>query len=386
MGPPNQDIINYSAASTPPLTPLSRPHKDSIPTETDDTFSLTDRRTTELLEFPFRTTDYTLDKKNLLGSGLWSDVFLALPIIPKLSTAHSDIEIDVLGTLSPPLTPVKARNTSNSIPSIPQAYAIKLPAMTSAKAVIASEARILSHLSSFSSYSDHIVPFFGLDTRNGALIMSAMPNNLNAFVKNLNTLDATSRTARIVQEFPKLALNLVRGLEWLNTHNVIHADIKPDNILLTKSGMPVFADFSSSILTITSDELGASSTAPVGGGTWDYLCPSILTRDSSTARYPTPSTSTDLYSLAITLLFVVIGHSPLDSAGSNTFRRRDMVKQGTPLAFAFGGDKGNVAEQRCKDLSTTLGWDVVAWLQGGLRKSESRVGVREWRESLERRM
>ncbi|KAF2502290.1 kinase-like protein [Lophium mytilinum] len=377
-------MTDYDSASTPPVTPLSRARKDSIPTEIDEAFSLIGRRATKVLEFPFRTTEYTLDKKNLLGSGLWSDVYLALPVFPKPSAAHFDVEVEVLGIITPPLTPVKPRNTSTSIPSIPQAYAIKVPAMTSAKAVIASEARILSHLSSFSLDQDYIVPFFGLDTRNGALVMGAMTSNLDAFVKDLNALNTAARTARLAETFPKLALSLVRGLDWLDTHNVIHADIKPDNILLTESGIPVFADFSSSVLTIPSDDPDKGTTAPVGGGTWDYLCPSTLTRDSITSQYPAPSTSTDLYSLAITLLFVVIGHSPFDSAGSNMFLRREMIKQGTPLEFAFGGDKGGVAEQRCNDLSATLGWNVVAWLQGGLRKTERRERVRGWRESLER--
>jgi serine/threonine protein kinase len=393
MDTPKQNVVYNNGTQTPPLTPLTPARKVSTPGHADylqigtslDTFSLNSRRTTELLKFPSRTTDYILDKKNLLGSGLWSDVYFAPPTLPSLSTVEPDAKVRPSEAFTPPLTPVKPRSTSLSIPSVPQAYAIKVPAMTAAKAVIASEARILSYLSSFPTYSTYVVPFFGLDTRNGAIIMSAMKIALESFItKDLNTLNDTSRTTRLAAVFPTLALNLVRGLECLDAHDIVHADIKPANILLADDGTPVFADFSSSILTLPSADINARPAAPVGGGTWDFLCPSILTRDPATSHYPAPSTSTDVYSLAVTLLFVVIGHSPFDAAGSNVFRRRDMIKQGAPLAYAFGGDDGAAAEERCKDLSAALGWDVVAWLQMGLRKVDRRAGVQEWRGRLER--
>ena len=87
--------------------------------------------------------------------------------------------------MTPPITPVHSRNSSlgtNQFPVIPPLYAIKVPASTSAKKVLQAEARILSYLSRFPDADHHIVPFFGLDTRTGALVLKAMDETLESWI------------------------------------------------------------------------------------------------------------------------------------------------------------------------------------------------------------
>ncbi|OCK81389.1 hypothetical protein K432DRAFT_381341 [Lepidopterella palustris CBS 459.81] len=342
---------------------------------------------TDLREFPYGIIEYEIDKTKLLGTGLWSDVYFAAPSLPKATSTTSPTEVpyNTESILTPPLTPVKHRNSLSrssaaALPPIPCAYAIKVPTSRQAKAVFEAEARILSYLSSFPRAGDHIVPFFGLDTRNQAIIMGALPQTLETFVTTeLASLSEEGRTEKLASIFPPLALYLIRGLEWLTEKGCVHADIKPGNILLSDTVRPIYADFSSAIFLYEQP----TSQGPLGGGTWDFLCPSLLRSAASAAGRLTPSTKTDLYSLAIALLYVIIGGSPFDSAGSNAFRRREMAKSGNPLLWAFGGDEGWKSEKRIKELSKRVGWDVQQFLKMGLEKLEMRVEVGVWREELE---
>ena len=42
----------------------------------------------------------------------------------------------------------------------------------------------------------------------------------------------------------EIAALLLHAVAWLASHQVMHRDIKPDNVLLTDEGQPVLTDFS----------------------------------------------------------------------------------------------------------------------------------------------
>ena len=42
----------------------------------------------------------------------------------------------------------------------------------------------------------------------------------------------------------EIAALLLHALAWMASHNVMHRDVKPDNVLLTDEGAPVLTDFS----------------------------------------------------------------------------------------------------------------------------------------------
>lgn len=393
---------------TPPPTPTGTSHVKSGSASSDYLNSLsglrrgdsvksrsTSQRTvdkpgsTEIITFPYQSIDYEFrtdpkGRKKTIGEGAWSDVYLATPCLLK-TFEQSSLDVPMTG-MSPPLTPVHSRAPSlgsDNAPTIPPLYAIKVPAMTSAKKVLVAEAKILSYLSRFTNAQDHIVPFYGLDTRTGALVLKVMDGTLESWIANeLNSLSESLRAKKLAQAFPLLALSLIHSLEWMQDKDCIQADIKPSNILIDSpvSSTPkaVYTDFSSAIITKPSASID-SAASPLGAGTWDYLDPTLL-RSSDPAPL---STSTDLWSLAITLLYLVIGRSPYDAFKANKYQQRGMITSGSPLQCLGYDDVGIVNMKRIAALSKGLGFDVQAWFQMVLvREPARRAGLKEWCEAL----
>jgi hypothetical protein len=368
MGSQDPLMRKDSGIFTPPSTPTIPSHAKRNSASSDIATSLASLRhgdstssrnsrtslassaqpgSTEPIIFPHQSADYEFltdseGRKTPIGVGAWSDVYLATPRQPTAST--------------PPL------------------YAIKVPGSTSAKKVLTAESRILSYLSRFPGAESHIVSFYGQDPRNSALVLGALSGTLEDWITtHLNSLDESARARKLAEIFPTVALSLFDSLSWMQDKSCHHADIKPSNILLCAPSStddslhPVFSDFSSSILThVSSDE----TAIPAGGATWDFLDPACI---SSTPA--APSCTTDLWSLAITLLFLVLGQSPYETCRGNRWQHLEMVKSGMPLQCADGA--------RLKGLSRDLGFDVGGWLGMVLVKDGGkRVGIEVWREEL----
>lgn len=343
--------------------------------------------------FDFETLEYVIlvddnDKKRPIGTGIWSDVYLAAPSLPKPS--DQSFLLPPSATKTPPVTPVKSNDSAiglDSFPAIPPLYAIKAPASTSSRKVLREEAKVLSYLSQFPDSDRHIVQFHGLDTRNDALVLKAMDGTLEDWIKkNLNNLDENLRAVKLASVFPHIALALIDSLIWMQDKNCVHADIKPANVLtsntpadLTSVPATVYSDFSSTILV--APEIEVHNASPLGAGTWDYLDPSLL----SSLAPEEPSAATDLWSLAITMLFLIIGASPFDAFRHNKYQQREMIKSGSPLQCLAYDDAGIKNMRKMKDLSKALGIDLHKWFAKVLVKDVSkRIGVAEWRDALVR--
>ncbi|KAF1937629.1 kinase domain-containing protein [Clathrospora elynae] len=412
MGSHDLRASHNSGAITPPATPTNMKHSktdsassdflDSLSSlrRGDSTSSLSRTRltvdeapkpgSTELITFPHLLTDYEFrtdqgGRKSTIGEGAWSDVYLATPTPPK-PTYQSSLHIPCAPDMTPPLTPVRTVDAGiglNKLPATPPLYAVKVPAMTSAKKVLAAEARILSYIARFPDADKHVVLFYGLDTRTGAILLKAMDGTLESWIeKELNTLNEASRAIQLAAVFPAIASSLLRSLLWLQDKGCTHADIKPANILVSSSSgsaipQTIYSDFSSTVLTTDTE----AQTPPVGAGTWDYLDPSLL----SSFDPALPSAATDLWSLAITLLFLVLGSSPYAAFKGNKFQQREMIKSGCPLQCMGYDDQGLGNVKRIAALSKDLGFNLQKWFAKVLVKNaEKRVGVQTWIEELDR--
>lgn len=91
---------------------------------------------------------------------------------------------------------------------------------------------------------------------------------------------------------------LCDAVDYVHRSGLIHADLKPDNVLLDESGKPFLTDFGSCMLIKQPD--------PELVGTAAYLAPELVKAQSA------PSVATDVYALGATLYQLVSGKPPFE--------------------------------------------------------------------------
>ena len=104
------------------------------------------------------------------------------------------------------------------------------------------------------------------------------------------------------QEAVRLLLPIARALGYAHQEGMIHRDVKPSNILITRSGDPMLTDFGvAKILDeeATVDLTGTSATV----GTPEYMAPEQVTAKSVDHR-------ADIYALGIVFYEMVTGRKP----------------------------------------------------------------------------
>ncbi|MFJ4649810.1 serine/threonine-protein kinase [Nocardia sp. NPDC088792] len=117
-----------------------------------------------------------------------------------------------------------------------------------------------------------------------------------------------------VDEAAAIAVALLQVLRAAHELGIVHRDIKPDNVLLTRTGEILLTDFG-----IARDHAENTLTAKdVIVGSFEYLAPERIDGDDRPAG--------DLFSLGVTLYHAVEGFSP--------FRRKTV--QGTLVAAMLG--------------------------------------------------
>lgn len=306
-----------AAAVSQLLTPPTSPDNGVELIQTDSELK------PESIAFDFMRIDYELNRARCIGRGLWSSVYLAEPIIK--SPARSNFR-----NLTPPRTPERKPTMSKA-----RLFAVKVPARPDANDIFNQEAQILTTLQRSAFAHDHIVSFHGLDGRNSALIFEGViGGSLGDLTNRLKVMTELARHLELRALFPGLAADLAGGLRFIHNAGIVHADIKPTNILLDITDNhdlqePVlrarYIDFSASFV---SGEL----TQNAGGGTWDFLAPEQL---QSRKDLSTPTFASDVWSLGITLLSTIVGGSPYSAmCGGNLFMLREAIKRGDPLGFA----------------------------------------------------
>jgi serine/threonine protein kinase len=103
------------------------------------------------------------------------------------------------------------------------------------------------------------------------------------------------------KSFLTLFVDICKGIAHAHENNIVHRDIKPHNILLTKNGHPKVADFGiAKILT----ETKATKTGTIWGSL--YYCSPEQAKGLAIDR------RSDVYSLGITLYEMFIGSTPFE--------------------------------------------------------------------------
>ncbi len=98
------------------------------------------------------------------------------------------------------------------------------------------------------------------------------------------------------------ALQIAQALDHAHTHNVIHRDLKPGNILLTSKGLLKISDFG--LAKKMTDDSGLTKEGEVFG-TYDYMSP-----EQARAEHQLVDHRADLYSLGVILYEMLSGQRP----------------------------------------------------------------------------
>ncbi|KAF4550528.1 Protein kinase domain-containing protein 26 [Elsinoe fawcettii] len=370
--------LGHNGVISPPSTPPSRSPSNS--------FSQHGPRTPVLKAVP---DDICIDisEGELLGTGLWSNVYkVTAPTILSATLTPGDL-------LTPPTTPQKSTTTS--------VYAVKSASRPDAKEVFAEEARLLTHLSTSPASAQYIIPFHGLANSSSSLIFHCASTDLQTYA-------STTPLSTLLTTLPSIFTNLISGLAHMHSLSLIHADIKPANILLDLRGslppLARFADFSASFISsipadtpISDPALPASpavsappsrnnsqrkpgqSSLGAGGGTWGFMAPEQLSANPSINE---PSYASDVYSLGITLLTTLMGgESPYrEMEGQNVFLYREAIKMGDALGFVKrdAGLRRRLGEIEAEERGKRMVEGCKLALRKGKGERCTAVGWRVW--------
>ncbi len=100
-----------------------------------------------------------------------------------------------------------------------------------------------------------------------------------------------------------LGAEIARGLSEAHSEGILHRDLKPDNVLMTLSGVPKIADFG------LAKRLNTESTEQaLPAGTPHYMAPELFQGGQ-------PSPASDIYALGVCMFQMLAGRVPFAQAG-----------------------------------------------------------------------
>ena len=198
-------------------------------------------------------------------------------------------------------------------------YALKIIKQDTNEAYVSHEAEILNCID-----SPFVVKCHGVfEPRAGekAILMEYM---------DAGTLDGIFRANGPFSEasLAHIAYQVLNGLKYLHEHNIVHLDIKPSNLLVSKDMKVKIADFGVSKIVHGIVSRAATNYHNMCEGTHAYMSPERL--DSHTFGSGCVYAG-DVWSLGVTLLELHVGHFPFFPAGKKPTNWMELV-----LVICFG--------------------------------------------------
>lgn len=120
--------------------------------------------------------------------------------------------------------------------------------------------------------------------------------------------------------------DVAAGLAYLHEHNIVHQDIKPDNILQAADGHYLITDFGISARTRATLSK-TQSINNIGSGTAAYMAPERFSTN------PAPTFSSDVWALGATLYELITGSVPF---GDGTLPGGLLQKNGAEVPSIIG--------------------------------------------------
>jgi serine/threonine-protein kinase len=145
----------------------------------------------------------------------------------------------------------------------------------------------------------NILPVYDFGEADGLpyIVMRYMPHgSLRDRLENASGNDLP------LPEIIKLTKQIAEALDFAHDHNVIHRDLKPDNVLIDEAGNAYLSDFG--IAKVIETSMTFSGTLVMD--TPSYMAPEQVTGGKPSAR-------TDVYALGAMLFELLVGHPPFEA-------------------------------------------------------------------------
>lgn len=121
-----------------------------------------------------------------------------------------------------------------------------------------------------------------------------------------------SHAAFTVSEVARILGPVARALDYAHTQRIVHCDVKPQNIMISREGTVELVDFGLAA-EIRSSASRISTTSMEYGGTYPYMSPEQWRGEILDGR-------SDQYSLAIVAYELLAGHRPFQSSDPEVLR------------------------------------------------------------------
>ena len=108
-----------------------------------------------------------------------------------------------------------------------------------------------------------------------------------------------------MDDFRKIAPQVLSALEYLHEKGLVHCDVKPQNIMITPGGEVKITDYG--IARTIKEQLARESVTQMSAGTLAYMAPEQIRGDNVCDR------RADLYSVGIMFYRLVTGEFPFDT-------------------------------------------------------------------------
>ena len=173
---------------------------------------------------------------------------------------------------------------------------------------------------------------------------------LKRFIERKQRLD--------VKEAVGIAIQICQGMETAHNHHIIHRDIKPQNIIISRDGKVKVADFgiakAASSFTLTQD----------GEGSVHYLSPEQARGGYSDER-------SDIYSLGVTMYEMLTGQVPFSGDNNVSVVLLHLQSEATPVTVLNPSVPHSVdmIVQKCMQKKPERRYQNVAELIADLRRS-----------------
>ena len=140
-------------------------------------------------------------------------------------------------------------------------------------------------------------------------------------VEGITLKDYIEKKGRLSpKETVSISIQMVTGLQAAHNHHIIHRDIKPQNIIISKDGKVKVTDFGIARATTSTQTISTSVMGSV-----HYTSP-------EQARGGVVDQKSDIYSIGITMYEMVTGHVPFDGDSTVTVALKHLQEEITSPA------------------------------------------------------